>query len=76
MPSIAIEEVAPVNVADSNVLAPEEVKANAKSLPKGKSEEDKKDKKKKLKVKKLSIKKEKVKKQKRLELEQALNPGK
>ena len=53
MPSIAIEEEAPVNVADTNVLAPEKIKAKINSLPKSKSEEDKRDRSRKLRNKKV-----------------------
>jgi U3 small nucleolar RNA-associated protein MPP10 len=74
MPTIQIEEVAPVNVADTNVLAPEEIRSNIKTLPKSKAEEDKSDKKRNLKSKKLLGKKLKEKREKRLQIEQALNP--
>lgn len=76
MPTIAMEEVAPVNVADTNVLAPEEVKAKINALPKSKSEETKSDKNRNLRIKKLISKKKKVEKEKRLQLAQALDPSK
>ncbi|RNA06702.1 U3 small nucleolar ribonucleo MPP10 [Brachionus plicatilis] len=75
MPTIAMEEVAPVNVADTDVLAPEEVKTSIKALPKSKSEENKSDKNRNMRVKKLISKKRKVEKEKRLELAQALDPN-
>ena len=74
MPTVAMEEVAPVNVADANMLAPEEIKSKINALPKSKAEEDKHDKKKNLRAKKLVSKKAKIKKEKRLELAQALDP--
>ena len=74
MPTVAMEEVAPVNVADANILAPEEIKSKINALPKSKAEEDKKDKKKNLRAKKLVSKKAKIKKEKRLEMAQALDP--
>lgn len=76
MPTIAMEEVAPISVADTNVLAPEEIKAKIKALPKNKSEENKSDKNRNLRVKKLISKKRKIEKEKRLQLAQALDPSK
>ena len=46
----------------------------AKSLPKSKSEEDKKDKSRKLKKKKLGIKQDKMRKEKRLQMAHAIDP--
>ena len=74
MPTIAVEEVAPVTMSEANMMAPEEIHDKMETLPKGKSEEDKKDKKKKLKKKKVAIKKVKERKEKLLQLKQALNP--
>jgi U3 small nucleolar RNA-associated protein MPP10 len=62
--AISIENVAPVNVSNTSMLAPNEIHANIDKLPKASAEKDKKEKKRDLKAKRLKLKKIKIKQSK------------
>lgn len=76
MPTINMEEVAPVNVGDASLLAPEERKSRIKGLPKSKTEEDRNDKNRHLRTKKLIARRRKIEREKKLDIAHAVDPSK